>query len=82
MYLYQIDHIVYGRKTGLSLAAAVDAVRGCGNARVLRADGTVVLTSAGSTELPWIHAPSGRKIHHRMTQWARRRWEADMARRR
>lgn len=79
MYRVQVDGIVYGRKGGgtLSLVEAVGVVRGCAGARVLRADGTVVLTQAGSTELPWVYAPTGRQIRHRLTWRARRRWQDD-----
>lgn len=82
MYLIQIDHIVYERKGGgtFTLPEAMREVRGFRNARVLRDDAqqTVVVRDAGSTEKPWTHVPTGRKISHRLTRWAAAEWHAAM----
>lgn len=69
MYLVQIDHIVY--RTPVSLVEAMRSVYGCGNARILRADGTLAVTYAGSS-VEVMHAPTGRKVQRRGTRRARR----------
>lgn len=51
MYLIQVDHMIYDadkRRGPFTLTAALAAVRGVGNARVLRGDGTVAVDKAGS----------------------------------
>lgn len=76
MYLIQIDHIVYEQRGGglFTLPDAMRAVYGTGNAKVLREDGTVAVTAAGSS-VTVQHAPTGRMINRRMTWRARRALE-------
>lgn len=71
-YLIAVDHVVYSRRNGdpFTLVEAVAEVRGTGNARILRTDGTVVLRHAGSTAADWLHAPTGTVLRHRRTRWA------------
>lgn len=74
MYLIQLGPITYERAGGgmFTLPDAMREVYGVGYARVLREDGTVVVTDAGSTAAVR-HAPSGRIVHRRKT---RRSWTA------
>ena len=67
MYLIRIDHLIYERKGGepFTLPEALAEVRGCGNAAVVRLDGTPVVLDAGSDAGPLTHAPTGRVIRRR-----------------
>lgn len=69
-YLVQVDHRTFCRRGGepFSLVAALTEVRGVGNARVLRSDGTPVVTNAGSDCGPLVHTPTGRTVHRRKTR--------------
>jgi hypothetical protein len=63
VYLIQIDHIVYEKRGGASftLPEAMRALYGTGNARVLREDGTVVVSHAGSA-YSVTHEPSAKVV--------------------
>ena len=71
MYLIQIDHIVYGQRDGsaFTLPEAMRAVYGCGNARVIRENGAVVVNRAGSSYAVE-YAPTGRTIVRRTARIA------------
>lgn len=74
VYLIQVDHQIFeGFRDGtpFSLIDAMHEVYGCGNARVLRADGTPVVERAGSSH-EVVHAPTGRIIQRRLTERAHR----------
>lgn len=77
MYLFRIDDRTYVRRDGqpMSLTEAMAAVYGCGNAGVIRTDGTMVVERAGSAS-EVTYAPTGRRIVRGMTNRARRRWLA------
>lgn len=66
MYLIRIDHLIYTHRDGtpFTLPEAVTELRGCGNAAVLRLDGTVAVRNAGSDSAV-THAPTGRVIRRR-----------------
>lgn len=78
MHLIQIDHRVFdAHRDGspITLVAAMREVYGTGNARVLRADGTPVVTNAGSSDAV-TYAPTGRTVRRRMTWRANHAWHA------
>lgn len=85
MYLLILDGRAYPHdprdrtRTPFTLVSALDAARGCGGATVARADGTPVVTGAGSDAGPLTYAPTGRKVYRRLTWRARERYEAEMA---
>ena len=66
MYLIQVDHIIYGKRhnDSFTLAEAMWAVHGTGNARILRSDGTVIVENAGS-DYAVRHVPTGRIVKRR-----------------
>jgi hemin uptake protein HemP len=66
MYFIAIDHIIYGQAGGLpyTLPEALRQVHGCANARILREDGTVIVSHAGS-DYAVRHLPSGRLVRRR-----------------
>jgi hypothetical protein len=67
MYMIQIGHVVYDAHRGgrpFTLVDAVHAVYGVRYARVLRTDGTVVVSNAGSCH-EVTHAPTGRIVRRR-----------------
>lgn len=66
MYLIQLGPVTYEPKGGgsWSLPEALREVYGVGNARILRTDGTVAVSSAGSSTV-LIHQPSGRRVYRR-----------------
>jgi len=66
MYLITIDHIVYEKHGGglFTLPEAMRELHGTGNARILRADGTVVVKRAGN-DYAVQHVPSGREVRRR-----------------
>lgn len=71
MYLIQSGPVVYTRRDG-SLFTLVEAMRetyGVGQVRILRADGTVAVTNAGSS-VTVTHAPTGRRLHRRTARHA------------
>lgn len=72
MYAIEIDGIEYLRcdGEGFTLTAAMREVYGVAHARVLRADGTAVVASAGSASQV-VHLPTGRTVQRRD------RWRAD-----
>lgn len=66
MYRIQVDHRIYERRGGgtFTLPEAMRELYGCGNARVLRADGTVAVANAGAAYAV-VHAPTGRTVVRR-----------------
>lgn len=72
MYLIRIDHITYSQRGGqpFTLPGAMRAVYGTGNAAVLREDGTVIVSQAGSSNTV-THVPTGRRIHRRQARHSR-----------
>jgi len=71
VYLIQVDHIVYGKRhdDSFTLPEALWAVHGTGNARILRADGTVIVENAGS-DYAVRHVPTGRIVKRRQSRRA------------
>lgn len=72
MYAIEVDGITYLRRGGggFSLVEAMREVYGVAHARVLRADGTVVVDSAGSAS-EVVHVSTGRRVRRRD------RWRSD-----
>lgn len=68
MYMFRIDHRIYTRP--LTLADALAEVLGVGNAAVLRADGTEVISNAGSAYAV-THTPTGRTVTRRRARHLR-----------
>jgi hypothetical protein len=84
MMMYQLAIDGYAMPSGRAdgrwtLVEAMAEARGCAGATVWRTDGTIVVRYAGSTELPWMHVPTGRVIRHRLTPWAKRAHDAAWA---
>jgi hypothetical protein len=82
MYLIQIDHVVYERKGGggFGLVEALAEIRGVKHAHILRLDGTLVASNAGSI-YDFVHEPSGRVIRRRLAREARLEFERQQMRR-
>lgn len=67
MYMVQIGPVIYDRtqKGGpISLVEALREIRGVGDCKVLRTDGTVVVKRAGSDTM-LTHEPTGRRVSRR-----------------
>lgn len=67
MYYVKLGPITYAKP--LTLVEALRELRGTGDAKIVRADGTVAVDQAGSDTI-LVHAPTSRRIYRRPTRWA------------
>ena len=63
MYRIALGPITYTKRDGVpfTLPEALRELHGCGNARIVRLDGTVAVRNAGS-DYAVQHAPTGRMV--------------------